>query len=98
MTLLKCLLSLRGWLWNTPRELQLQSLHCIGPVVCCKVVGNRVSTALDTANLKCVEADSLLRLQVDSRVLADFPQLRQQDEHSPGSGTTLFLGAEWFHR
>ena len=39
-----------------------------GPAVCCLVVGNRVCTTLDTANQNCAEADSLLTLQVDSRV------------------------------
>ena len=32
------------------------------------VVGNRVCTTLDTAKKNRAEADSLLRLQVDSRV------------------------------
>ena len=39
-----------------------------GPAVCCVVVDSRVCTTLDTANQNCAEADSLLRLQVDSRV------------------------------
>ena len=77
--LIPCLLSLRGWLWITPRELQLNSLHWIS----CLLRGGRprVCTTLDTANKNCGEADILLKLQVDSRVWRELFNRRVRKFH-----------------
>ena len=55
-----------------------------GPAVCCAVFGNRVCTTLDTANKNCAEANSLLRLQVDSKVLKIHDQLYELKWFGPG--------------
>ena len=55
-----------------PHKIVQQSTGLLKPLIGCMVpklqVGNRVCATLDTANQNCAAADSLLRLQVDSRV------------------------------